>query len=254
MPLHGFQPDSEGAQVVLVGGGNATLKGYLLNGLDDAHFVARDASGQGELDGNDPCNIVNRTLRAQLEPSTPLGMGVQLELSTLLRDAMFAETAAHGASTPPPSCSGPSWLCAATRSTDSKPSRPNSHPVSMSRELTLLQTRRHSLTVRRPSLTSTLDRDGAGAPERALRRQQSSEIDPGCTLPQLGEEVRAPFLHRRRNEASRRPADHALLVLGDLDQFTLQLFESVLLEPQRLGVFTDGAPLGLIESRRIDGP
>ena len=32
----------------------------------------------------------------------------------------------------------------------------------------------------------------------------------------------------------------------------LQLFESVLLEPQCLGVLTDGAPLGLIESRRID--
>lgn len=32
----------------------------------------------------------------------------------------------------------------------------------------------------------------------------------------------------------------------------LQLFESVLLEPRRFGVFADGAPLGIIEPRRID--
>ena len=44
-------------------------------------MVVRDPGEHGELNGNDPCNIVNRTM---------LGMGAQLELSTPLRDAMFA--------------------------------------------------------------------------------------------------------------------------------------------------------------------
>ena len=73
---------SEDDQVVLVGGGNTTLKDYLLEGLSTAGFDARDAGLRGELDGDATCNIVNRTL---------LGMGAQLELSTPLRDAMFAE-------------------------------------------------------------------------------------------------------------------------------------------------------------------
>jgi phage replication-related protein YjqB (UPF0714/DUF867 family) len=50
--------------------------------LGDADFDARDAGQHGELDGNDPCNIVNRTL---------LTRGAQLELSTPLREAMFTE-------------------------------------------------------------------------------------------------------------------------------------------------------------------
>ena len=58
------------------------MRGYLLAGLGDAGFDARDAGGHGELDGNATCNIVNRTL---------LGMGAQLELSTPLRDAMFTQ-------------------------------------------------------------------------------------------------------------------------------------------------------------------
>jgi phage replication-related protein YjqB (UPF0714/DUF867 family) len=86
LALHGFRPEppdfSPDEQVVLVGGGNTILRGYLLEGLGDADFDARDAGPHGELDGNARCNIVNRTL---------LGMGAQLELSTPLREAMFTE-------------------------------------------------------------------------------------------------------------------------------------------------------------------
>ena len=86
LSLHGFQPRppdmSSGDQVVLAGGGNTALRGYLLDGLCGAGFDARDAGQLGELDGSATCNIVNRTL---------LGMGAQLELSTPLRDAMFTE-------------------------------------------------------------------------------------------------------------------------------------------------------------------
>jgi phage replication-related protein YjqB (UPF0714/DUF867 family) len=86
LALHGFQPGppdmAEDDQVVLVGGGNTTLRGYLLAGLRTAGFDARDAGPHGELNGDARCNIVNRTL---------LGMGAQLELSTPLRDAMFTE-------------------------------------------------------------------------------------------------------------------------------------------------------------------
>src|SRR5262249_1359842 len=86
LSLHGFQPAppgmSEDDQVVLVGAGNASLKGSLLEGVCKADFDARDAGLHGELNGDAKCNIVNRTL---------LGMGAQLELSTPLRDAMFAE-------------------------------------------------------------------------------------------------------------------------------------------------------------------
>jgi phage replication-related protein YjqB (UPF0714/DUF867 family) len=91
LALHGFLPRppmSEDDQVVLVGGGNPDLRCHLLEGLCAAGFDARDArphgelNGHGELDGNAPCNIVNRTL---------LGMGAQLELSKPLRDAMFTE-------------------------------------------------------------------------------------------------------------------------------------------------------------------
>ena len=70
------------AQVVLVGGGNTILQGYLLEGLGNAGFDARDAGQHGELNGDAACNIVNRTL---------LGMGAPLELSKPLREAMFTE-------------------------------------------------------------------------------------------------------------------------------------------------------------------
>jgi phage replication-related protein YjqB (UPF0714/DUF867 family) len=86
LALHGFRPEPpdfpEDGQVVLVGGGNTILRGYLLEGLRNADFDARDAGQHGELDGDAKCNIVNRTL---------LGMGAQLELSTPLRDVMFTE-------------------------------------------------------------------------------------------------------------------------------------------------------------------
>jgi phage replication-related protein YjqB (UPF0714/DUF867 family) len=91
LALHGFSPKppdfSEDDQVVLVGGATPdstpnALRDFLLDGLCDAHFDARKPAGHGELDGNDKCNIVNRTM---------LGMGAQLELSTPLRDAMFTE-------------------------------------------------------------------------------------------------------------------------------------------------------------------
>jgi phage replication-related protein YjqB (UPF0714/DUF867 family) len=92
LSLHGFDPAPElpaDAQVVLVGGGNTTLRRDLRDRLKDAGFDARDAGSPGEVDGDDPCNIVNRTLPVG-DPPAPLG-GVQLELSTPLRDAMFTE-------------------------------------------------------------------------------------------------------------------------------------------------------------------
>jgi phage replication-related protein YjqB (UPF0714/DUF867 family) len=86
LALHGFRPGPPGMvendQVVLVGGRNTTLQGFLLEGLGGAGFDARGAGPHGELNGDARCNIVNRTL---------LGMGAQLELSTALRDAMFTE-------------------------------------------------------------------------------------------------------------------------------------------------------------------
>ena len=92
LSLHGFQPRSPMApneQVVLVGGrippgGENPLRKELLEGLAGAGFDARDAGtpGNGELDGDGECNIVNRTL---------LGKGAQLEISEPLRDAMFTE-------------------------------------------------------------------------------------------------------------------------------------------------------------------
>jgi phage replication-related protein YjqB (UPF0714/DUF867 family) len=86
LALHGFLPRppdmSEDDQIVLAGGGNTVLAGYLLEGLCRAGFDARDAGQHGELNGDARCNIVNRTL---------LGMGAQLELSKPLRDAMFTE-------------------------------------------------------------------------------------------------------------------------------------------------------------------
>jgi phage replication-related protein YjqB (UPF0714/DUF867 family) len=68
---------------VLVGGRNFTFKRYLLEALADHQLDARDArdaSGVKAIDGDDPANIVNRTL---------LGMGGHLELTSPLRSAMF---------------------------------------------------------------------------------------------------------------------------------------------------------------------
>jgi len=92
LSLHGFDPAPEfpaDARIVLVGGANTTLRRELRDRLNDAGFDARDAGSPGEVDGDDPCNIVNRTLPVG-NPPAPLG-GAQLELSTPLRDAMFTE-------------------------------------------------------------------------------------------------------------------------------------------------------------------
>jgi phage replication-related protein YjqB (UPF0714/DUF867 family) len=84
LALHGFRPKPPDlpadARVVLVGGRNATLRRYLLDGFANAGLEAIDAGPFGELDGDDERNIVNRTLE---------GMGAQLELSEPLRDTMF---------------------------------------------------------------------------------------------------------------------------------------------------------------------
>ena len=97
LSLHGFQPRppmGPDERVVLVGGRvpvgeENLLRQELLDGLGAAGFDARDAAtpGNGEVDGNSECNIVNRTL---------LGMGAQLELSEPLRDAMFGDNTRPG--------------------------------------------------------------------------------------------------------------------------------------------------------------
>jgi phage replication-related protein YjqB (UPF0714/DUF867 family) len=83
LALHGFRASQAGlpadARVVLVGGRNATLKQLLLGELA-AVAEAVDADGHPNLNGNEPANIVNRTLS---------GMGGHLELSGALREAMF---------------------------------------------------------------------------------------------------------------------------------------------------------------------
>jgi phage replication-related protein YjqB (UPF0714/DUF867 family) len=70
----------DGAEVVLVGGRNATLRRYLLEEFAAADLSAIDAVDHPDLDGNDPDNIVNRSL---------LRMGGHLELTGPLRLAMF---------------------------------------------------------------------------------------------------------------------------------------------------------------------
>ena len=90
LALHGFRPDPVDERVVLVGGANGPLRRSLRDSLADAGFTAvdtgedpnRNPDGDEELDGDDPCNIVNRTL---------LAMGCQLEISLPLRRAMFGE-------------------------------------------------------------------------------------------------------------------------------------------------------------------
>lgn len=70
-----------GAQAVLVGGLNATLRQYLTEEFAAAGIRAVTASGEEEIAGISPDNICNRSL---------LGMGAQLEMTTDLRVAMFA--------------------------------------------------------------------------------------------------------------------------------------------------------------------
>ncbi|WP_238007143.1 poly-gamma-glutamate hydrolase family protein [Dactylosporangium sp. AC04546] len=88
--LHGCTPAqaglADGTAAVLIGGLDTTLKNELLSlfaigsiqGIQD--IQAYDAASIPALGGDDPANIVNRTLT---------GGGVQLELTTPLRNAMF---------------------------------------------------------------------------------------------------------------------------------------------------------------------
>ncbi|GAA2228581.1 MULTISPECIES: poly-gamma-glutamate hydrolase family protein [Kitasatospora] len=84
--LHGCTPARAGlpagAAVVLVGGLNATLRQHLMDEFTAAGIRAVAASGDEEIAGLSPENICNRTL---------LGMGAQLEITTELRAAMFAD-------------------------------------------------------------------------------------------------------------------------------------------------------------------
>ena len=84
LAVHGCTPAQAGlpddAEVVLVGGRNSTLKQHLLDEFEAAGLDTIDAAGIEQLNGDDPANIVNRTL---------LGMGGHLELTGPLRQAMF---------------------------------------------------------------------------------------------------------------------------------------------------------------------
>jgi phage replication-related protein YjqB (UPF0714/DUF867 family) len=84
LSLHGFKLGPEEAHDVLVGGAaDETLRLDLRDALCRAGFQAvLPGPGDGELDGNKHCNIVNRTR---------LGAGFQLELSLPLRQSMFGE-------------------------------------------------------------------------------------------------------------------------------------------------------------------
>jgi phage replication-related protein YjqB (UPF0714/DUF867 family) len=90
LSLHGFKPENvhrpPDEQVVFVGGCDDLLRPLLLEALDDVDLPV-EAAGDGELDGDSVCNIVNRTLR---------GRGAQLELSEPLRDTMFGKNTRPG--------------------------------------------------------------------------------------------------------------------------------------------------------------
>ncbi|GIE76645.1 hypothetical protein Aph02nite_25950 [Actinoplanes philippinensis] len=97
--LHGCSTDAaglpSGTAAVLVGGRDTTLKTALLRAYAAAGVPAIDAAGVPDLNGDDPANIVNRTLR---------GAGAQLELTTPLRTQMFGVNTRAGrkSSTLPP--------------------------------------------------------------------------------------------------------------------------------------------------------
>lgn len=82
--LHGCTPAQAGlpdnTAAVLVGGLDNALKNLMLASFATAGIAAYDAASIPALGGDDPANIVNRTLVAR---------GVQLELTTPLRTAMF---------------------------------------------------------------------------------------------------------------------------------------------------------------------
>jgi phage replication-related protein YjqB (UPF0714/DUF867 family) len=89
--LHGCTPSqarvAEGVGAVLVGGADTGLRALLMARLTDAGVYAIDAAGVGELDGDNPDNIVNGTLGTG---------GAQLELTTPLRAAMFTTNTRSG--------------------------------------------------------------------------------------------------------------------------------------------------------------
>lgn len=82
--LHGCSPAQAGlpagTSAVLVGGLDTALRNALLAAYAGVGIVAIDATGNPELGGTDPQNIVNRTMT---------GGGAQLELTTPMRTAMF---------------------------------------------------------------------------------------------------------------------------------------------------------------------
>lgn len=82
--LHGCTPAqaglADGAAAVVVGGLDTARKNQLLSCFATVGIQAYDAAGIPALNGDDPANIVNRTLT---------GSGVQLELTTPLRSTMF---------------------------------------------------------------------------------------------------------------------------------------------------------------------
>ena len=89
--LHGCTPTEAGlpgtTAAVLVGGLDAVLKAAMISAYRAAGIVAIDAAALPSLNGDEPANIVNRTLR---------GAGVQLELTTPLRTRMFGTNTRAG--------------------------------------------------------------------------------------------------------------------------------------------------------------
>ncbi|WP_380282334.1 poly-gamma-glutamate hydrolase family protein [Kitasatospora purpeofusca] len=71
-----------GARAVLVGGLDPAFRQYLMEEFATAGIRAVTASGEEEIAGISPDNICNRSL---------LGKGAQLEMTTELRAAMFAD-------------------------------------------------------------------------------------------------------------------------------------------------------------------
>ena len=117
------------------------LRGYLLDGLGDADFDARDAGGHGELDGNATCNIVNRTLRASGGTPRSAGRAAGAQHAAARGDVHRAQPPAAQAHHHPAVLDLRGRVPRRARPTPSRAGRTHAC-VSMSRELTLLQTQR----------------------------------------------------------------------------------------------------------------
>ena len=89
--LHGCTPGEaglgDGASAVLAGGLDTALKAAAIQAYRAAGIPAIDAAGVSDLNGDEPLNIANRNLR---------GAGLQLELTTPLRTAMFGTNTRAG--------------------------------------------------------------------------------------------------------------------------------------------------------------